>query len=226
MEVDAETKTRSAGNKSPASKGQYLVAKTWAFPTGWRRPPISMNDRLHHHAKAKLTREIREYGEQCGYEIGELNKCRVELTWYVRDKRRRDEENPVATLKPFCDGLVDAGVVPDDTPEYMAKIMPKIVHDPTCESEIVFFITEIWRRKDLKHFGRKIEQNSDHALIELKHLLVDDLTRIEQLLKENTQTPHSTGLAASYMRMAAGQKRQEIAEVEQELGKRGIELED
>ena len=29
-------------------------------------------------------------------------------------------------LKPICDGIVDAGVVPDDTPEFMIKEMPVI----------------------------------------------------------------------------------------------------
>ena len=42
----------------------------------------------------------------------------------------RDDENLVATLKPACDGLVDAGVVVDDTPQYMAKEMPVIVPPP------------------------------------------------------------------------------------------------
>jgi hypothetical protein len=51
----------------------------------------------------------------------------VTLTWYVTDKRRRDNENPVASLKAWCDGIVDAGVVADDTEEFMVKNMPRIV---------------------------------------------------------------------------------------------------
>ena len=44
-----------------------------------------------------------------------------------RDKRRRDPSNLIATQKPILDGLVDAGLVPDDTPEYVNELMPKIV---------------------------------------------------------------------------------------------------
>ena len=37
-----------------------------------------------------------------------------------RDRLRRDQDNLVPTLKPCIDGLVDAGVIPDDTPEYVS----------------------------------------------------------------------------------------------------------
>lgn len=58
--------------------------------------------------------------------IPPLVHCIVEMIWTVPDRKRRDEENPVATLKPVCDGLVDAGIVPDDVPLYMTKPMPRI----------------------------------------------------------------------------------------------------
>ena len=41
------------------------------------------------------------------------------------DRKRRDEENPMYDFKSYCDGLVDAGVVPDDIPKYMTKLMPR-----------------------------------------------------------------------------------------------------
>lgn len=44
----------------------------------------------------------------------------------VADRRKRDEDNVVPTLKALCDGLVDAKVVKDDTPQYMVKNMPVI----------------------------------------------------------------------------------------------------
>lgn len=51
----------------------------------------------------------------------------VQLHYLPADNRRRDTDNLVATLKPLCDGLVDYGLVPDDTPEFMAKPEP-IIH--------------------------------------------------------------------------------------------------
>lgn len=38
-------------------------------------------------------------------------------------------DNLVPTLKIACDALVDAKIVPDDTPEFMTKYMPVIVSD-------------------------------------------------------------------------------------------------
>ena len=91
------------------------------------RPPISLNDRLHHMAKAKLTAAMRLEAAEAAHRIPDLGRCEVTLTWYVTDKRRRDNENPVASLKAWCDGIVDAGVVADDTEEFMVKNMPRIV---------------------------------------------------------------------------------------------------
>ncbi|WP_244278017.1 hypothetical protein [Gordonia westfalica] len=50
----------------------------------------------------------------------------VSLHYTPRDVRRRDADNLVPTLKAACDGLVDAGLVADDTPDLMTKQMPTI----------------------------------------------------------------------------------------------------
>lgn len=92
-----------------------------------------MNQRLHHAPKAKLTAEVRTWAADAARSAGipPLGRCRVELLWQVTDRRRRDAENPVATLKAVCDGLVDAGLVVDDVPAYMEKAMPRIEYaDP------------------------------------------------------------------------------------------------
>lgn len=87
-----------------------------------------MNDRLHRMAEYTQQQAIRQTGEILARKarIPACSHIEVAMVWTVPDKGRRDDENPVATLKPFCDGLVDAGVVPDDTAEYMTKLMPRI----------------------------------------------------------------------------------------------------
>lgn len=95
-----------------------------------KTPLLSLNDRLHFRAKAEKTKTLRTMAYVFFSGHPEAEKVRVELKWYVSDGRRRDAENPVATLKPLCDGIVDAGVVPDDTPEFMEKLMPEIVYEP------------------------------------------------------------------------------------------------
>jgi crossover junction endodeoxyribonuclease RusA len=58
--------------------------------------------------------------------IPHLDRCEVELHYVPRDGRTRDTDNLVATLKPIADGIVDAGVVKDDSPAFMAKPEPVI----------------------------------------------------------------------------------------------------
>lgn len=99
----------------------------------WPRPPLNANQRLHWAQKAKLTKRVR--AATCWYALAKkLDKTRpsiiVQLTWVVTDKRRRDSDNIYPTFKAMCDGLVDAGIVPDDTPEYMDKRAPTIRYEP------------------------------------------------------------------------------------------------
>ena len=99
---------------------------TLVFP--WPRPLLSANDRLHWAQKARVTRTIR--GMTCllarSARIPTVGHVTVRLVWEVRDNRRRDEDNAYPTFKAMCDGLVDAGVVPDDTPAFMTKLGPVI----------------------------------------------------------------------------------------------------
>jgi hypothetical protein len=76
--------------------------------------------------KAKLIDSCRTWAALACTEalIPPLVHAVVEFTWFVPDRKRRDEDNPVATMKPICDGIVDAGVVPDDTPDLMTKMWP------------------------------------------------------------------------------------------------------
>jgi crossover junction endodeoxyribonuclease RusA len=50
----------------------------------------------------------------------------VQLHYVPSTKRRRDASNIVPTQKPAVDGLVDAGVVRDDTAEWVGELMPVI----------------------------------------------------------------------------------------------------
>lgn len=90
--------------------------------------PLTMNAarRLHHQAYGRAIRAIREQAHwlALGQRIPPMQLCEVELHYAPPDKTRRDADGLVAYLKPFCDGLVDAGIVPDDTPQYMRKHMP------------------------------------------------------------------------------------------------------
>ena len=51
----------------------------------------------------------------------------VMLDLPVADRRRRDPANLFATVKPVVDGLVDGAVWPDDTPEFVTTLEPRLV---------------------------------------------------------------------------------------------------
>lgn len=117
---------------------EYLTSGSLTVETPWSRPPLTANQRLHWRKKADLTREVRQWAGVLFRSVQfDTLPVIVQLDWYVPDKRRRDVDNTVATLKPLCDGLVDAGVVPDDTPEFMDKRMPRIIHNPHQPARLV-----------------------------------------------------------------------------------------
>jgi crossover junction endodeoxyribonuclease RusA len=104
------------------------MTRTWTTRVGvYTKPPLSLNDRTHWRVKAKHTADIRAWiREWAWHHVPACSVTDVTLHYVPRDARRRDADNLVPILKACCDGLVDAGVVPDDTPELMRKHMPVI----------------------------------------------------------------------------------------------------
>jgi len=118
-----------------------MFSTTFSFE--WTKAPLSMNDRLHHIVKAKKVAELRALMHASARHIPELDRVEVHLIQFVNTRRRRDDENLVATLKPLCDGLVDAEVVPDDTREFMVKHMPEIRYEKGCTPHFELTVTEV-----------------------------------------------------------------------------------
>ena len=96
----------------------------------WDVPPLSLNDR--HSSKFEEAKIIAKTRADAGWvvksrRLGRHPHVTVELRYQPKRRGRHDEDNLVATQKPICDGIVDVGVVPDDTPEYMTKLMPVVI---------------------------------------------------------------------------------------------------
>lgn len=109
----------------------------------WPSPPLTANQRLHWAKKAKITAKVRESAAYLLRNMPPAGRVRVTLTWVVHTKHRRDVDNVVPTLKALCDGIVDAGIVVDDTPEFMDKLMPVIRYDAKAEPHLILEVCEV-----------------------------------------------------------------------------------
>jgi crossover junction endodeoxyribonuclease RusA len=95
--------------------------------------PPTPNRRLHWAAKARSNAEWRRWTKLAALaairssgmaDEYPLRSVLVEPTFYFPTNRRRDEDNLLASLKPVLDGLVDAGVVDDDSRERLRLLSP------------------------------------------------------------------------------------------------------
>lgn len=94
--------------------------------------PVTLNNRMHHMVRARRVRRFRDAACVLAKQqkIPALPRVRIELHYAPRDSRRRDPINFALTLKACEDGIVDAGVIPDDTPEFSEPTMP-VIDPPT-----------------------------------------------------------------------------------------------
>lgn len=103
---------------------------TYVLELPWKTPPLTLNQNLHFRAKADLVRKVRSTAQALAADlrIPAMDRPSLHLVWLVTTRHRRDADNVVATLKALADGLVDAGIAVDDTPEFMHKAMPLIAY--------------------------------------------------------------------------------------------------
>lgn len=108
------------------------MMRTWTLTLPWHTPPLSLNDRGQTRgaraAKSATVADIRGVVKLLARKekVPPCNAIHVQIHWRPKDRRRRDSDNVIATLKPCLDGLVDAGVVADDTGEFVDWSRPRI----------------------------------------------------------------------------------------------------
>ncbi|MCK8670983.1 hypothetical protein M1M07_07610 [Rhodococcus sp. HM1] len=101
----------------------------YTLDLGYTSPPITLNSRMHWAPEARIKKQIRRTAWALAKNQKLPTGCAhvtVGLHYRPERNRRMDEDNLTPILKAACDGLVDAGLVADDTPDLMAKLMPVI----------------------------------------------------------------------------------------------------
>lgn len=109
---------------------------TVKIPLPWDKPPLTANMRPHHMERARIVASIRwtvlAAARRMNLPKG-LEHITIGLHYIPPDRRRRDEDNLVPTLKAACDALAAGtkkhpgyGMTADDTPQEMTKLMPII----------------------------------------------------------------------------------------------------
>lgn len=112
----------------------------------YETPPLSLNDSgasagavyAKNRQKAQIRSDVIRLARHARLPLN-VGHAAVQLHWRPKGNRRRDTDNLVATLKPICDALAAGtektpgyGLVPDDTPQFMAKPEP-IIHQPSAQ---------------------------------------------------------------------------------------------
>ena len=84
-------------------------------------------------AKAAAAKKYRvttkRYVESELIESAPWGKVFVKAAFFYGTKRRRDQDNAMFSLKAMYDGIVDSGLVADDTPGHMKREIPVLSID-------------------------------------------------------------------------------------------------
>lgn len=117
--------------------------RTWtvALPAGL--PLLNANRRVHWRVRHERTKAIREAAYLIARgAVPPLQRAHVVGEYRPPDRRRRDVHNLYPSAKAAVDGLVDAGVLPDDSDRYL--IGPDMrIGDIERGGQLVLHITEL-----------------------------------------------------------------------------------
>jgi crossover junction endodeoxyribonuclease RusA len=140
-QTPAEASLKANGSPPAGTTGR---AFTIALPPGLKL--LSLNDRLHWRDRNSRAQELKRaaWVMALNAKVPPLGRIAVIVEYRPPDRRRRDAENICAASgKAAIDGIVAAGVLPDDEcPRYVSKIVCTI-GEPAPKGQIVLYLIEV-----------------------------------------------------------------------------------
>ena len=108
-------------------------------------PLINANKRIFRYQLNEMTQAIREAAKLLAGPVPAMKRAHIVCEIRPPDRRRRDVHNLYPSAKAAVDGLVDAGVLPDDSDRYL--IGPDMrAGDVEPGGRLVLHITELEAR--------------------------------------------------------------------------------
>jgi len=108
-----------------------MTEVTIVLPPPYRQ--LSPNARVHPLTLAKWKARAKRDAWYATKEkvIGEPRWARasVKIVFYHKDNRRRDEDNLIASMKPYIDGIVYAGLIADDSHKNLIRLPVEFLID-------------------------------------------------------------------------------------------------
>ena len=122
---------------------------TVVIPLFWKAPPVTQNDRQHHHVKARaVARALAEARLAIrAARVTPILGANVTLHYRVPDLRRRDADNLAVTLKVAQDALVAEGILPRDDWVHIPRSSQQI-HPPSDEGPALWLELEVLTEYD------------------------------------------------------------------------------
>jgi crossover junction endodeoxyribonuclease RusA len=107
-------------------------------------PLLNANDRLHYRERSKRTEKLRSeaYKAAKAQPFMPFTKVRLRCIFRAPDKRRRDVANLYPSFKACIDGLVDAGVLPDDNDRYVTEVCLVRGEDAPKKAQLILQVIE------------------------------------------------------------------------------------
>ena len=116
---------------------------TLELPAGMKM--LSLNGREHWAERHRKTQALKQaaWALALSQKIPRLGRVSVVAEYQPGDLRRRDADNPVASVKAAIDGIVAAGCLPsDESPRYVTEVTCRI-GTLYPKGRLVLYLTEI-----------------------------------------------------------------------------------